>query len=56
MRDRIHSWGVVLTLFGGAGMSENITSGRGSFMFSAIVFSIGYSCVLSWWIRGKEEK
>lgn len=39
--------GVVLLMFGGAGMSEYITSGRGIFMVSAVVFAIGFALILS---------
>lgn len=42
----LYGKGVLLTLIGGAGMAEHITSGRGSFMLCAIFFSIGFSCVL----------
>lgn len=45
-RDRVYGIGVILTIFGAAGMAEHITSGRGSFMISAVVFSIGFGCVL----------
>lgn len=45
-RDKVYAYGVVFTLFGGAGMAEHITSGRGSFLVSAIIFSIGFACVL----------
>lgn len=45
--------GVLLTLFGGAGLAENITSGRGSFLISLVIFSIGFACVLvSYTIKG----
>ena len=42
----IYGKGMLLTLFGGAGMAENITSGRGSFIISAIMFSIGFTMIL----------
>ena len=41
-----YAWGVVFTVFGGAGIAEHITSGRGSFLISAIVFSIGFAMIL----------
>ncbi len=39
--------GCLLLLFGGAGMAECITSGRGIFMISAVVFAIGFGFILS---------
>ena len=44
--NREYGWGCVLLLFGGAGISENICSGRGSFIISAIVFAIGFGLIL----------
>ena len=38
--------GVVLLMFGGAGMAEKITSGRGIFIISAIVFSFGLGLII----------
>lgn len=46
MKDRIYEIGVVVTILGLAGISENITSGRGSFMASAVLFSVGFGCIL----------
>ena len=42
----IYGKGMILTLFGGAGMAENITSGRGYFIISAIMFSIGFAMIM----------
>lgn len=42
----LYSKGAILTLLGGAGIAEHITSGRGSFILCAIIFSIGFSCIL----------
>lgn len=42
MRDKLYVWGLFLLLFGGAGLSEHITSGRGSFPISAVLFGIGF--------------
>ena len=42
----LYGKGLILTLFGGAGIAENITSGRGSFIISAIIFSIGFAFIL----------
>ena len=38
--------GLIALVFGGAGIAEYITSGRGSFLISTIVFSIGFGLVL----------
>lgn len=48
-------YGVGLFVFigGAAGMAENITSGRGSFMFAVIVFSIGLGLILSSYVGKK---
>ena len=55
MKRSTKCWGVgtILLLFGSAGIAENITSSRGSFLFSAIVFSIGIGFILvSYTIHG----
>lgn len=44
--NKIYGVGLLMLTFGGAGLAENITSGRGSFMISAIVFSIGFGLIL----------
>ena len=46
MRGKIYAYGIVGTVLGMAGIAENITSGRGSFIVSAIIFSISFGCVL----------
>lgn len=45
--------GVLLLVFGGAGVAENITSGRGSFMISAIVLSIGIAFIIDSYVWKK---
>lgn len=45
-KNKRYGVGLILFLFGGAGIAENITSGRGSFMFCAIIFSIGLAFIL----------
>ena len=42
--------GLIMFIFGGAGLAENITSGRGSFMFCVAVFAIGFGLILSSYI------
>ena len=49
--DRLYGWGLFLTVFGGAGLAEVITSSRGSFLVSAIVFSIGFGMILCSYVR-----
>ena len=39
--NKLYAWGLVLLVFGGAGLAEVITSNRGSFMISTIVFAPG---------------
>ena len=45
--------GLCALTFGGAGMAENITSGRGSFMVSAIVFAVGFGFICWSYTQGK---
>ena len=46
MRDSLYVKGLVLFLFGGAGLAEHITSNRGSFPISAVIFGIGFILIL----------
>ena len=50
---KIYCWGLVIAMFGGAGMAENITSGRGSFIISAVVFAIGFGLICWSYIYGE---
>lgn len=43
----LYGKGLVLLTFGGAGLAEHITSGRGSFPISAVVFGIGF-IMIAW--------
>lgn len=43
---REYVWGLILLVFGGAGMSEHITSGRGSYPISAVLFGIGFVLIV----------
>ena len=43
--------GLVIMSFGGAGLAEHITSGRGSFLFCTVVFSIGLALILDSYVR-----
>ena len=49
MRGSNSKWylrGAILLLFGGAGLAEHITSNRGSFPISAVVFGLGFMFIL----------
>lgn len=50
---KVYFKGLVALIFGGAGMAENITSGHGSFMISAIVFAIGFGLICWSYTYGK---
>lgn len=39
--NKTYLWGLVLYVFGGAGLAEHITSGRGSFPVCAVVYGLG---------------
>ena len=55
-RSSLYGLGLVLVLFGGAGIAENITSGRGNFMLCAVIFSIGFSCVIDSYFTENNQK
>lgn len=42
----LYSKGLLLVAFGGAGLAEHITSGRGSFPICAVVFGLGFILML----------
>ncbi len=44
-KDKVYAWGLVVFLFGSAGLAEAI-EGHGSFLVSAVVFSVGLSMIL----------
>ena len=46
--------GLLMLLFGGAGMAEHITSGRGSYPISAVIFGIGFILIVMSY--GKENR
>lgn len=52
-KNKQYGVGFVLFIFGGSGLAENITSGRGSFMFCTIIFSIGLALILDSYVRKK---
>ena len=50
---KVYCKGLVALIFGGAGMAEHITSGRGSFIVSAIVFDVGFGLICWSYTYGK---
>lgn len=46
-----YCWGLVLLILGGAGLADHITMGQGSFIVSAVVFSIGFGLICGSYIR-----
>ena len=44
--NKVYGVGCLIMCLGGAGLAENITSGRGSFMFCAVILSIGIATIL----------
>ena len=53
MRDsnKLYAKGLILFVFGGAGLAEHITSGAGSFPISAAVFGLGFVLICWSYIR-----
>ena len=49
--NRLYGWGLLLTVFGGAGLAEVITSSRGSFMVSTIIFAVGFAMICVSYIK-----
>lgn len=52
MRD-LYGKGLVLLLFGGAGLAEHITSNRGSFPLSAVVFGLGFILICMSYVKNR---
>ena len=50
-KTREYGWGIVLLLFGGAGLAEHITSARGSFPICAVVFGLGLALIIGSYFR-----
>ena len=53
--DMKYGVGAILSLFGCAGMAEAVTE-HGSFMVSAIVFSIGFALVLDSYVGDRKKR
>lgn len=49
--NKLYGWGLLLTVFGGAGLAEVITSSRGSFIVSVAIFGIGFAMILCSYIK-----
>lgn len=49
--DKVYLWGLGFLLFGGAGLAEHITSGRGSFPVCAVVFGLGIALIIGSYIK-----
>ena len=43
---REYAWGLIMTVIGGASLSDYITYNHGSFMASVVVFSLGIALIL----------
>ena len=50
---KLYCKGLIALTLGGAGMAEAITSGRGSFLISTIVFAVGFGLICWSYIYGK---
>ena len=49
--EKLYGWGLLFTVFGGAGLAEVITSSRGSFMVSAVIFAVGFAMILCSYVK-----
>lgn len=53
MRDSLYFKGLMLLLFGGAGLAEHITSNRGSFPLSAVLFGLGFILICVSYVKNR---
>ena len=44
--NKLYGWGLLLTVFGGAGLAEISTSEHGNFIFCAAIFALGFAMCL----------
>jgi hypothetical protein len=51
MRDKLYGKGLICVVIGGAALAEHITSGRGSFPISAVVFGIGFVLICASYVK-----
>lgn len=52
----LYGKGLLLVAFGGAGLAEHITSGRGSFPISAVVFGLGFILICMSYGKKKDRR
>ena len=52
-KNKQYGVGLIALFLGGSGLAENITSGRGSFIFCTIVLSIGIALILDSYVCKK---
>ena len=51
MKGSMYCKGLLLLLFGGAGLAEHITSNRGSFPISAVLFGLGFVLIVISYVK-----
>lgn len=51
MKGSMYGKGLILLTLGGAGLAEHITSGRGSFPFSAVIFGLGFVLIVVSYVK-----
>ena len=49
--NKLHALGVVLVVFGGAGLAEISTSSHGSFIVCATMFAVGFGICLKGYLN-----
>lgn len=49
----LYGKGLILLVFGGAGLAEHITSDRGSFPISAVVFGLGFILICMSYVKDR---
>ena len=55
MKTNAYAIGVALTLLGGAGLAEIVTSDHGSFWLCVAVFAIGYAMCIKEFLGGDKR-
>lgn len=51
MKGKIHGIGILMVLFGGAGLAEISTSNHGCFWFCAVLFAVGFALCLAGYVN-----
>ena len=49
--DKLYGYGLMIWMAGCAGMAEHITSGRGSFLACAVIFSVGLGMIIGSYLK-----